>query len=280
MVQLKSIRTVDLEESNKFDVACEGVGNFVKSHALHVMCEENYADLVTSYDRVRKDFVIGSGMDGERGNRILNTLNRHLMNYLASWRPLVDHHKTRYTKLERRGVRYLERFNALREEIETASFYYRFFDKLRNYVQHCGLPLDVLEAREWPDESGVLVPYIAVSFHRDTLLMKYSGWEDVKRELELQPEMLELGETVALFREQVIRFVDACMTFEIEIVREYRQQLDLLAAEVESKMPGAVAMISETIGMTREKTLLPSRLVPIDELKLIVILEHKGSAVM
>ncbi len=276
-MELKSIRAINLEESSRFDTACEGVGNFVKSHALHVMCEGNYADLVTCYDQARKDFAIAPAWDTERANRLLNGLNRHLMNYLASWMSLVEHQKTRYRQLERKGVRYRARFDSLREEIETGSFHYRFFARLRNYVQHCGLPLDALEASLWPDSTGALVPFLAVSFDRDVLLMKYNEWKDVKSELKLQPEKLELGESVAAFRAQVIRFVDGCMTFEIEIVKEYVKQLDGLVAEVEARMPGAEVMISETAGMSRAGGTLPSRLLPMDDLELIKVLEREYS---
>lgn len=62
---------------------------------------------------------------------------------------------------------------------------YGFFDKLRNYCQHVGVPVFIHSATHNPEKNTTAYK---LEFDRDDLLLKYSGWGKTADKLRVAPQ--------------------------------------------------------------------------------------------
>jgi hypothetical protein len=71
---------------------------------------------------------------------ILN-LNRYIMNLLTAVRTFLDHTERNLTHRHGKDSEQFQAFKKATAEAYDSSFAYRFLYKLRNYVQHRGMPI-------------------------------------------------------------------------------------------------------------------------------------------
>jgi len=117
-------------------------------------------------------------------------LNRLLLNLLSSVRMYLDHHETYLArKYGEESDRYKTYKAACSKEYD-GNFSYRFLYKLRNYAQHCGLPIGSISLSskiiDWTTKDAEHT--LSINFDRDILLTKYDSWGSVRTELEGMPE--------------------------------------------------------------------------------------------
>src|SRR5205085_8692409 len=68
-------------------------------------------------------------------------VNRAIVNYLTSVRLYLDHVQTRVTRYYGPGSIMLTRWRSIASTVHDSSAAYRIIYNLRNYVQHCGMPI-------------------------------------------------------------------------------------------------------------------------------------------
>lgn len=73
-----------------------------------------------------------------------------------------------------------------------SNFWYRFFWKLRHYIQHRGLPVAGIEKRLVEVDGGRLGMQTLVYFNRDELLSDYDDWGTVREDLLRQPDKIDV----------------------------------------------------------------------------------------
>jgi len=184
--RLEQIRPVGEEELARITSAVKQVGDFAANSSLYEICDANYKELTGHYEKVRSEYQATHNMEDPIGSNILTELNRLLMNYLSSYKSMIDHYQTRYTRLDRQGTKWLQSFKLYTSKHYEFSFAY--FYKLRDYVQHCGLPLGGVNAGFHRDERGGVVTEFSVYFDRDKLLSTSDRWHGVRRDLQAQPQ--------------------------------------------------------------------------------------------
>ncbi|MBK1895795.1 hypothetical protein [Chryseobacterium paridis] len=101
-------------------------------------------------------------------NRFKIESNRKFINYLSSFRTLVDHVPRMLNIKEK------EDFKGYLNFLYDKEFSYRFIYKLRNYTQHCGLPITQYES----NFNSSLVK-IFLMMNVDFLLNNYDSWGEV-----------------------------------------------------------------------------------------------------
>jgi hypothetical protein len=114
-------------------------------------------------------------------------LNRRLMNLLSAARTFLDHTET---DLKRRfgadSERYT-RFETLTHKLYDSFFSYRFLYEFRNFVQHCGLPLDSISHTSTHNSRTLSATVSRVRLLRDF------GWKaSLRGEIELLPEEVDI----------------------------------------------------------------------------------------
>jgi hypothetical protein len=140
------------------------------------------------------------------------------MNWLTAVRLFLDQ-ETEYKRRHGRQSSQVERFESARRAAYDNSLGYRFTYKLRNYAQHCGLPLSSVQLRlPKHGESGVQ----RIEFHlkRDDLLRDYDEWGPVKKDLKAMAPAFTLLPLVADAMEALRTLAQEVLRIDIEYALE------------------------------------------------------------
>jgi hypothetical protein len=133
-------------------------------------------------------------------------INRRLLNDLSMVWSFLDLGAHRLSGRFGKDSDELAAFREATHRAYDSSFAYRFLDRLRNYAQHCGLPVGqfgLLEAVDRDAPSGVRVT-MEVQFARDQLLRESDMWNArVRKELEDGPPLIDVTSCVSEMMEQL-----------------------------------------------------------------------------
>ena len=124
------------------------------------------------------------------------------MNFLSSFLSFLDHSETHLDHVDASGA-WKQRFKECRAACYDTVFAYRFLYGLRNYVQHCGLPLGGIHASVQRDPQDINQTEFRVYLARDHLL-QWPKWNSIVKthlgqqseEIQLMPLMYELMECI------------------------------------------------------------------------------------
>ena len=187
-----TIRELSADEHDAFRSHSKILVQNYRDCQLFLAALMNYEAYITLAESYSKQCAENAGktpslMGGEF--MILN-MNRHIMNLLTTVRTALD--QTEYNLKHRYGEE-SERWQTFKKATAQAydsSFAYRFLYKLRNYVQHCGMPVGNMrfnmQCGEEPSQG--ISQSLEFAFCRDSLLSSFDSWgTQVKSELESVP---------------------------------------------------------------------------------------------
>lgn len=120
-------------------------------------------------------------------------LNRCLMNLLASARSYLDHTETDLKRRFGESDERYQRFRHLTNRLYDSYFAYRFLYRFRNFVQHCGLPLDSFSYESCSTKRSLIC-----TVSRERLLAGFD-WGALRPEIESLPEKVELTEWLVAY---------------------------------------------------------------------------------
>ena len=109
--------------------------------------------------------------------------SRHILNFLFAMRSFLDHSEVKIKRLHGEESQIWKEFRESCSQAYDSSFSYRFMYRLRNYLQHIGMPPCTLNTRAGfanPDRKEI-VRFHEVLFNRDTLL-EFDGWGKALRD--------------------------------------------------------------------------------------------------
>ncbi|MED3444678.1 hypothetical protein P4483_12250 [Bacillus thuringiensis] len=168
------------------------VQRYFKFKALLKMVQKNYTEL--------GEFIDGSNssIHSQPGEDVFYESNRLLLNFLSITRTFLDHHETILKRVYGADSEAVSNFKSECKRVYDDYFGYRFFYKLRNYSQHCGMPFGTYEHFMSRDKAtGEKKPVVHILFERDTLLKSFNSWGNpVKGELELMPEKFLIHDAI------------------------------------------------------------------------------------
>lgn len=191
--KLVGVRELSDEEVAQLELALSLVGAFNGSYSLYEICAANYAEFNKYYTSLREK----RGVNLQSAHEILIEGNRLLLNFLSSFRTFIDHQESDLKKISTADENWLEHFKQQAATLYDNTFSYRFLWNLRNYVQHCGLPVGGFAVRPIKDNNGEEKPYSSMYFSRDSLLSEREVWKKIVREeLAQQPEEIDIGEHI------------------------------------------------------------------------------------
>lgn len=138
-------------------------------------------------------------------------VNITLLNLMMSARTFLDHMETSIKREYGKESSESELFKSLAAKEFDDKFSYKFMYKLRNYVQHCGMPpLNYSKSKTLDNETPFAT--LELQFNRNALLSEYNGWGAiVKPELEAQQEQFDAFFIVNEFITSILR-IYICFT--------------------------------------------------------------------
>jgi hypothetical protein len=200
---IESIRELGEAEYTEYKQADARVKQFEQDQALFTTVLLNYDDFERTLQQCLREYIsytTVSLIEQPPISDMMLGINRRILNLLSAFRTYLDH--SRYNLSKRYGDRSerLQHFDMACSAAYDGSFSYRFVCELRNYVQHCGMPLGTLELKAEPDKVAKKATYsLEVYFVRDSLLDRF-GWKNQLRmeiatlaaEFPIRPHMFEL----------------------------------------------------------------------------------------
>jgi hypothetical protein len=155
----------------------------------------------------------------------------NVVNWLAAFRLYLDHSETILKRMYGGESQQWISFKQACSDAYDSLVGYRFVYKFRNYVQHCGLPIDTFRvSAATPDRVADGQRLVAILLQRKQLLSNYREWGPVKADLRGFEEEFALDDLFEQAMEGVrrieeVRIVSAVQVAAAEIYR-LRQALE------------------------------------------------------
>ena len=153
-----------------------------------------YMELMKHYTAVS---MSSEQIDGVTTDQMLGNVNLHIMNYLSSVKTFLQHSEFNLKKKYGKNSQRFKSFkNATNHAFDTC-FSYRFLYHLRNYVQHCGMPVAGFDEPKiiHNDKINKRFTFFLVAYcDRDELLRKYDKWhETLLKEIPKLPDRIDIS---------------------------------------------------------------------------------------
>lgn len=196
--KFQTIREINDEEYEEYKNADFLLRQFAYDQQLFSIVRLNYKGYIDYLEYCIEEYN-KYGIDYVIMERMLLNINRHLLNYLSSVRTFLDHSEYNLVKRYSKNSQRYRDFKIICSSKFDNCFSYRFLYKLRNYAQHCGMPVEnitIVSEKGKPQTKEILTSVI-VELSRNTLLSKYDSWGKLKKEIENLPEIFEANKLVA-----------------------------------------------------------------------------------
>ncbi len=191
------IKPIDENAYVSFKESMDIIHEVDNSVDLFLILGNNYHEIVDFHNGHFRDFFDNFKeplqVESNEYTHLKIEVNRLILNYLSSFRMLIDHFDRIINKrFGKSSIKYSEFKNLLKTAYDEY-FEYRFVYKLRNFCQHCGIPVtDFIIDNE--DEFSS----IELCFSKSYLLSEYDSWtEIIKEDFKILEEKFSVNEIVA-----------------------------------------------------------------------------------
>lgn len=200
---MNSIRQLTEAEFNWYCTMVTSLDKLQGDMRLFQLVELNGEDFLSQLNHYRAL----AELNPDPGKNVLNAqfldLNRLVLNFLSAVRTYLDHTETRLSRKYGQDSPEYTGFKSFTAAAFDGHFSYRFFSKLRNFAQHCGLPAGGLTLTSKIDGISLNVDFVS-----HYLISNFDSWgATIKKELQEMPERFDI---VPLMQEKIslLRHID------------------------------------------------------------------------
>ncbi len=201
--KISEIRPLSNEEIEVYDTQKNIFMEFVNDFALVEYVRLNYESLMELlHETILKVAKEPSFIGSYPFKNFPFLLNTRILNYMMSVKTLLDHMETSINRRFGEDSTEFVYFKTLTANEFDSKFSYRFMYKLRNFVQHCGMPpLSYTISKSLDETSSTLSIELIVYFMRDELIRGFSKWgPQVKADLTQMDESFSI---MPIFNEHI-----------------------------------------------------------------------------
>lgn len=181
--------SLTIDTYNKAIECIREIFQFNQSKSLLKIVTNNENELTSfleaAFNEIKTKSVKWNGVSDLDTERLRFEFNRHLLNYLSLFRTFIDHSETFLKRRHKPDLTKFNEFKVVASKIYDDHFSYRFFCELRNYSQHCGLPLDNFRfsLKNQPQTNDQQIT-LTIAFDRDILLQNFDWKPILKKDLQ------------------------------------------------------------------------------------------------
>ncbi len=190
---IKNIKSLDQEDLRKIDKAEEELFNFDQDFSLLQCVIDNYDSFALDIrNYLESGYLTGNILDSKNYLTLIRIINKWLLNILSSFKAMIEHLETRIKRNFGKDSIECKKLKEILSREYDGQFAYAFSYKLRNYIQHCGMPklsFNIVQDINDPSEMKLS---LQIDLDRDDLLQSYDGWTNVK------PRLMELDRKICL----------------------------------------------------------------------------------
>ena len=215
---LKVVRHLPIEEYSKIKTAIKEIKLFEEDQRPFKILCSNIDDLRKYILDLETNGVLKPGMERGLLDAVLTEINKLLLSLLTAFRTYNDHFETTYNRRYGKESEELASYVKYTHSVYDAYFAYRFFSNIRNFAQHCGLPITHFDLRSYYDEKkGQVINNSTVTFKRDEIIQKDKKMKSkFKEELSLQPEQLRVNDLLNEFEESIFTLNGNIIIFNLD----------------------------------------------------------------
>jgi len=206
--ELKGLHILDDETIKKIDEAEEYLYFFDRDFRLLQCVLDNHESFQLELKNQLMEGASNNGLVSSVDlSKYVRIIDKWLLNILSSFKALLDHLETRINKsYGKRSKEYNQLKSAYSYEFDNV-FSYAFSYKLRNYIQHCGMPKITFNVNTTIDReiTNQIEFSLELDLHRDDLLSSYDSWTIVKDRLEEQEDKICLLNVLDELMQSLIR---------------------------------------------------------------------------
>jgi len=192
---IRSVRELTDAEYQEYSRAASRLLQYSNDQQHFMIVLLNYIEFENLLEHYLRKYTQDPSINWGAMQWVVMTINRCILNFLSAVRTFLDH--SEYNLKKRYGPQSgrVSSFKTACSNAYDNCFSYRFLNKLRNYAQHCGMPLGNLQlVSKLENQTSEKVAHsLAIYFGRDELLTKYDSWGSrLKREIQNLPPKFEI----------------------------------------------------------------------------------------
>jgi hypothetical protein len=237
------LTNLSLEEYEVYEDSTKELFELRSESDLFTIIEWNFREYASIIDMYVKAKAAGADeVFAERPQYL--EINRQVQNFLASFRTYLDHHETRIKRRYGEESQQTRNWKSYCSDAYDGSFAYRFLYALRNYSQHCGLPISSIQMTDQlsPKDPTRRIVTLMVGVDRDHILQDFD-WKRLRSEVESQPRIIDIHPLMEQLFEDLILIENKYLSSEIPTLKPHAQGLIDLADRV-SKYRGRPAVFT------------------------------------
>lgn len=190
--KIVALNVLDQETLKTIDKAEEDLYNFDQDFRLLQCVLDNHE----SFESELKNSLLNGASSDQNligfvdFSKIIRIIDKWLLNILSSFKAMIEHLETRIKRNYGNSSKEYKLLKSLLSYEYDNEFSYAFSYKLRNYIQHCGMPKVVFNISQNMENPNEIQLSLELDLHRDELLNSYDSWTTVKERLMQQEEKL------------------------------------------------------------------------------------------
>jgi hypothetical protein len=149
----------------------------------YILVERNFRQLQELHQFVSITISLGKQFAVPNRKQLVESVMAGTVNWLTSMRMFLDHEETHLKRQYGGSSAEFTAFKAATKKAYDSNVGYRFAYEFRNYVQHCGLPLNHINITSPAAPDGLLHQDAKLLLDRDILLAQFGNWKRVKSDL-------------------------------------------------------------------------------------------------
>jgi hypothetical protein len=186
---IRAVRMLSPEEARQYREAVEHLVEFRDSRDLLPLVQGNFTEL-SQLGHALRTRAWAKVLEAAQKREVQMHVQRLLVNFLTSMRLFVDHTQTRLTRRYGTDSEQMLVFKGATGRAFDTFPEYRLCYKLRNYVQHCRMPVWVGQHSRL--EGTESVHEVTIRCSPEQLLATYGEWGKVKADLAVAGEQIDL----------------------------------------------------------------------------------------
>jgi hypothetical protein len=245
--EISAVRSLSNSEYKEYRKAIRPLFRFSRDNQTFLIVRLNFDDFENLLKQHLEGYTKNASMGWNRMEYMFLEVNRRLLNYLSSVRTFLDHSETNLKRRYGRDSERVKHFKKACSEAYNDNFSYRFLYALRNYAQHCGMPVGQLTLHSEETNSKQVLHSLVVKFDRDELLGRYDKWgSQLKNEIQKLPSTFEINPHVAEMMKCIEKIFLMLTEDDLPNLVKSAEYVQQFMAQTKS-MPGTPCILVPTI---------------------------------
>jgi hypothetical protein len=253
--EMTVIRELTEVEELRFEQDWKHLHEYQRSRDIFPLIAKNAADVAFVAANLGAILSPVGGTHSPIAVQLAADMNRALVNFLTAMRLYLDHTETRLKRRYGKSGAPTKSFERATSREFDAHAEYRILGKLRNYVQHCGLPISVsgVDSTLSSDVGVGVVHEIAFGTHVASLLETFDSWGKAKADLIAIGGLLRPHEMVTPVNECLFRVEDEVLAAETPLLLASAERIRDLVIGIQTNESVAVVARLETKSPTQTR---------------------------